>query len=106
MTKARQAAILSSAAASTLASSVAALLKERGTSIPHLEVAAQLPSSLQFRPDELVISSDRYLDDNSAGVVIFTSGTTGRPKGSVLRRAYIHETALAVSRFLVAHRLI
>ena len=29
--------------------------------------------------------------------MIFTSGTTGRPKGSVLRRAYIHESALVVA---------
>ena len=29
--------------------------------------------------------------------MIFTSGTTGRPKGAVLRRAYTHESALAVA---------
>ncbi|KAJ9607076.1 hypothetical protein H2200_008148 [Cladophialophora chaetospira] len=33
------------------------------------------------------ISSNKYLDPNAPGVVIFTSGTTGPPKGAVLKRA-------------------
>ncbi|KAK4891844.1 hypothetical protein LTR27_009543 [Elasticomyces elasticus] len=49
------------------------------------------------KPKDLVISSDRSLDHNAAGIVIFTSGTAGRPKGAVLRQAYIHETALAIA---------
>lgn len=47
-------------------------------------------------PREILISSDKYLDDNEPGVVIFTSGTTGPPKGSVMRRAFTHEFALSV----------
>jgi malonyl-CoA/methylmalonyl-CoA synthetase len=46
---------------------------------------------------DILISSDRYLDDNGPGVVIFTSGTTGPPKGSVMRRAYTYDGALAVA---------
>ena len=50
-----------------------------------------------LNPDEIVISTDPYLDDNAPGVVIFTSGTTGPPKGSVMRRAYTFDGALAVA---------
>jgi malonyl-CoA/methylmalonyl-CoA synthetase len=43
-----------------------------------------------FRPllssSYIFISSDREPDSNSAGAVIFTSGTTGQPKGAVIRR--------------------
>ncbi|KAF2753178.1 acetyl-CoA synthetase-like protein [Pseudovirgaria hyperparasitica] len=46
--------------------------------------------------EDIYISSNRYLDDNAAGFVIFTSGTTGPPKGAVMRRAYLHDTALGV----------
>lgn len=48
-------------------------------------------------PSEIMISSDRYLDDNGPGVVIFTSGTTGPPKGAVMRRAYVHDDAMSVA---------
>ena len=37
--------------------------------------------------DKIKISSNRYQDPNAPGVVIFTSGTTGPPKGAVLKRA-------------------
>jgi malonyl-CoA/methylmalonyl-CoA synthetase len=48
-------------------------------------------------PEDIVISTDLYLDDNAPGIVIFTSGTTGPPKGSVMRRAYTFDGALAVA---------
>ncbi|KAJ9618509.1 hypothetical protein H2203_009106 [Taxawa tesnikishii (nom. ined.)] len=41
--------------------------------------------------------SPRYLDENAPGVVIFTSGTTGPPKGSVMPRAFVHDFALSVA---------
>ncbi|TID22200.1 fatty-acyl-CoA synthase [Venturia nashicola] len=46
---------------------------------------------------DIYISSDRYTDDNAPGVVIFTSGTTGPPKGAVMRRAFTHDCALQVA---------
>ena len=68
-------------------------------SIPHINVSSALTDCTCFKrlqPAQIVISSNRYLDDNAPSVVIFTSGTSGKPKGSVLRRAYIHEAALNV----------
>jgi malonyl-CoA/methylmalonyl-CoA synthetase len=71
-------------------------VNKQGLNVQIIEVLPHLPENPIFTPFEMVISSNRFLDDNSAGVVIFTSGTTGRPKGAVMRRAYTHETALAI----------
>ncbi|KAK5171985.1 uncharacterized protein LTR77_003622 [Saxophila tyrrhenica] len=94
--KSRQIAILSSSSTTGLAQSVLSLRREQGQPLAHLTVSDAMTSSSRLQPRDIVISCDRYLDDNTAGVVIFTSGTTGKPKGSVLRRAYIHEAALNV----------
>ena len=51
---------------------------------------------------DILISSNKYIDPNGAGVVIFTSGTTGPPKGAVLRRAAISDGALG---FAETHRI-
>ncbi|KAF2769969.1 acetyl-CoA synthetase-like protein [Teratosphaeria nubilosa] len=50
-----------------------------------------------LRPSEFIVSSDQPLSDSDSAVVIFTSGTTGPPKGSVMRRGYTSEGALAVA---------
>lgn len=54
------------------------------------------PTKRPLHPTEIIVSSDTYLDDNAPGVVIHTSGTTGPPKGAVMRRGFIHDEALAV----------
>ena len=46
-------------------------------------------------PKNILISSNRYHDPNSAGVIIFTSGTSGPPKAAVLRRSSISDGALS-----------
>lgn len=48
-------------------------------------------------PTDILISSDRALEENAPGVVIFTSGTTGPPKGAVMRRAFVFDCALSVA---------
>jgi malonyl-CoA/methylmalonyl-CoA synthetase len=54
-------------------------------------------SSPPLHAGDIVISSDRTLDENAPAVVIFTSGTTGPPKGAVMRRAFIFDCALEVA---------
>jgi malonyl-CoA/methylmalonyl-CoA synthetase len=48
-------------------------------------------------PIEILISSDRPLEESAPGFVIFTSGTTGPPKGAVMRRSYVFDCALSVA---------
>ncbi|EXJ63847.1 hypothetical protein A1O7_00182 [Cladophialophora yegresii CBS 114405] len=48
--------------------------------------------------DKIKISSNRYNDPNAPGVVIFTSGTTGPPKGAVLKRAAMIEGAFSFAQ--------
>ncbi|KAF2790256.1 fatty-acyl-CoA synthase [Melanomma pulvis-pyrius CBS 109.77] len=48
-------------------------------------------------PTDILISSDRSLEENAPGVVIFTSGTTGPPKGAVMRRSFVFDCALSVA---------
>jgi len=46
-------------------------------------------------PSSLVLSSAGYRDPNSPGVVIFTSGTTGPPKGALLSLGSITDGAIS-----------
>ncbi|KAK3071403.1 hypothetical protein LTR53_008680 [Teratosphaeriaceae sp. CCFEE 6253] len=97
-TKSRAAAILVSQGALRLGLALEKLIKERDprSSFVCIPVAPSTFTS-QLHPDQLITSSDPYLSDNAPGVVIFTSGTTGPPKGAVMRRGYTFEGALAVA---------
>ncbi|OAX78984.1 hypothetical protein ACJ72_06700 [Emergomyces africanus] len=97
MAKSRCAAILSSSSGKSLAEQLSTHFKKTASKrvdcidiSRHFRVSAILPS-------DIVLSSDKYLDDNGPGVVIFTSGTTGPPKGAVMRRAFLHDTSAAVA---------
>ncbi|ETN40919.1 uncharacterized protein HMPREF1541_05199 [Cyphellophora europaea CBS 101466] len=57
---------------------------------PHL---MQTPLPL----DQIIVSSDKYFDMNKSGMIIFTSGTTGPPKGAVKRRGFFVDVATMFS---------
>ena len=46
-----------------------------------------------LRADQIIISSDAFADLNQPGLVIFTAGSTGPPKGSVHRRGVLFDMA-------------
>ncbi|EUC35832.1 hypothetical protein COCCADRAFT_34691 [Bipolaris zeicola 26-R-13] len=54
-------------------------------------------SSPTLGAEEVIISSDRALEENAPAVVIFTSGTMGPPKGAVMRRSYVFDCALSIA---------
>lgn len=47
---------------------------------------------------DIKISSNLYHDPNGPGIVIFTSGTTGPPKGAVLKRAAVTDSSLCFAQ--------
>jgi malonyl-CoA/methylmalonyl-CoA synthetase len=47
--------------------------------------------------EEIIVSSDKYFDMNKSGMIIFTSGTTGPPKGAVKRRGFFIDVATMFS---------
>ncbi|EME48676.1 hypothetical protein DOTSEDRAFT_67645 [Dothistroma septosporum NZE10] len=95
--KSRAAAVLVSSDALRLGVSLEKLIKDRdaGSSFVCIPVTPSLHTP-PLRPSQMIVSSDRFLDDNAPGVVIFTSGTTGPPKGAVMRRAFVHDEAMSV----------
>ncbi|KAI5370711.1 Putative AMP-dependent synthetase/ligase, AMP-binding, AMP-binding enzyme domain, ANL [Septoria linicola] len=97
VSKSRAAAILVADGAIRLGTSVEKLVKDRDarSTFQCIPVAPSLVN-VPLAPREILVSSDTYLDDNAPGVVIFTSGTTGAPKGAVMRRAFIHDEAMGV----------
>lgn len=64
--------------------------------IPQLSILPNLPRMTRLKPFDISLSSNSPQDPSAPGVVIFTSGTTGKPKGVVLRRTYTHEGAITV----------
>lgn len=52
----------------------------------------------QITLDDIKISSNPYHDPNGPGIVIFTSGTTGPPKGAVLKRAAVIDSSLCFAQ--------
>lgn len=94
--KAHQVAIIHSSTAGPLARSVIQHVNSRGANIRCFDVLPHLVGAPSLTPYDIVISSGRCLDPDAPGVVIFTSGTTGKPKGSVMRRSYAYECATAI----------
>lgn len=95
--KSRQAAILVSSNAMELGRAIVAKINHSQDEA--IECIAIAPNIVQSAVSlkEIVVSSGSYTDDNSAGCLIFTSGTSGSPKPAVLPRGYIHEAARGVA---------
>ncbi|KAJ9605859.1 hypothetical protein H2200_009708 [Cladophialophora chaetospira] len=97
VTKSRQVLLLVSEEAGNLGKDIQHHFRSNEqTDIPVFPILPNLPAKSTYSAFDIVISSTHTLSDTSPGVVIFTSGTTGRPKGAVMRRSYTHETALAI----------
>jgi malonyl-CoA/methylmalonyl-CoA synthetase len=74
-----------------LASEIRKTINPSFVAVPILSYTNETPIS----PKDILVSSNRWVDPNSAGLIIFTSGTTGPPKAAVLRRAAIIDGALS-----------
>ncbi|KAG8665350.1 hypothetical protein FPOAC1_010145 [Fusarium poae] len=99
-TKSQQVAILSNSATTKLAQESA-----QQCGIAQISILPNLPRTTRFEPPEMSLSSNPPQDPSAPGVVIFTSGTTGKPKDVVLRRTYTHEGAITVGdSYGVTHR--
>jgi malonyl-CoA/methylmalonyl-CoA synthetase len=92
-TKARAVGIVSANKSLKLAQELETLMQK--TSKKSFKSVEIRPHILQPRlsPDQIQVSSDAYLDLNTTGLVIFTSGTTGPPKGACKRRGFFHDVA-------------
>jgi malonyl-CoA/methylmalonyl-CoA synthetase len=52
----------------------------------------------RIRPSRVLISSDHALESSGPALVIFTSGTTGPPKGSLQKRGFFFENSELFAR--------
>ncbi|KKP04712.1 hypothetical protein THAR02_03192 [Trichoderma harzianum] len=95
----RSIGVLYSSKCSIIGEGLASEMHESGVpSFVSMEILQQickppLPAS------NIIISSDHHLNYHGAGLVIFTSGTSGPPKGAVKERSFLDTNAQAVAQW-------
>ncbi|KAJ5103548.1 hypothetical protein N7532_004077 [Penicillium argentinense] len=88
--KAQSVALVASSTSETLARSIVQSMgKKKNFHILCISPIESFFSTTLLPASNIVISSNRMLDMNGASAVIFTSGTTGPPKGAVQRRTWL-----------------
>ncbi|KAL3457028.1 hypothetical protein BJX64DRAFT_293538 [Aspergillus heterothallicus] len=90
--RSRSVAIICSQNAASLAQGIANAVSPINA-IPTLTIHPHLLLSTPLAPHSITISSDTVPNINAPALVIFTSGTTGPPKGAVQRRSYLTSAA-------------
>jgi malonyl-CoA/methylmalonyl-CoA synthetase len=60
--------------------------ESRGFALPAIYASQQTTARRQLQPDEIHIETNRSLSADKPGLMIFTSGTTGKPKAVLLPR--------------------
>lgn len=96
---AQSAAVLTSRTCAATGNQLAESIKSTGNpnffSLEILPLICQSPIPVS----QILISADHFLDYNAAGFVIFTSGTSGPPKGVSKRRAFLDTASTAIAQW-------
>lgn len=95
--KSESTAIVTASTCEQQGASIEMHLKANGSpGFQSISILPCLGTSLVSAQDILICPSPA-LDENHAGVLIFTSGTTGRPKGVVMKRSFVYSYAISVA---------
>lgn len=95
-TKSRAVAVLMADRCVELGEGLKEVLKRERPTFDAIRIRPHLMRE-PLEPADFQVSSDRYMDLNKPGYVIFTSGTTGPPKGGVKRRGFLYDVATQFS---------
>lgn len=95
-TKSEAVAVLFAERCTGLASGLQEAITSLGSTFQSVPLRPHLMQPC-LKPTDLLVSADAYQDPNQTAYVIFTSGTTGSPKGAVKRRGFLYDVACLFS---------
>lgn len=96
-TKCTSVAVLTAKKCMKLGGELESTMRKEGKSNFQLIEIAPFVMQKPLPLDRILVSSDKYFDMNKSGQIIFTSGTTGPPKGAVKRRGFFIDVATMFS---------